>query len=248
MIEMGRFRFAPPARAAFIGGLCALGGIAALSAQTTPAPASTPAATPAVGADAAPDESNDSPFVIAYRKALIAFKLKTYDQADAAIDEAIQLDPKDARAPILKGRIAAALGKPDEAEALVKQGLALDPASTLGHRALGDIHFHQRRYDAARVAYLDAQRYGDTDPDLNLLVFYCDIGAKELGEAQKIFVTFNSFDEKYPHYYFAKAALARAEGNDPASRKDLQDATVLYGNELFARYAADYFFLFASKP
>ncbi len=245
---MGRLRFVPPVRTALAGVLCAWGGIAALSAQTSPAP--TPAAAPAAGADAstAPDESHDSPFVIAYRKALIAFKLKTYDQADAAIDQAIKIDPQDARGPILKGRITAALEKPEAAETLIKQGLALDPASTIGHRALGDLHFHQRHYDAARVAYLDAQRYGDADPDLNLLVFYCDIGSKELGEAQKIFVTFNSFDEKYPHYYFAKAALARAEGNDPAARKDLQDATVLYGNELFARYAADYFFLFASKP
>ena len=200
---------------------------------------------------------DDSPFGQAYRDALVSFKSGLYDNANAACDKAIRISPKDARGPILKGRITAAKGETAKAEALLKQGLALDPGSVTGHRALGDLHFRQRQFNEARLAFLDAQRYDSSTPpdtDLALLVFYCDLGMKtegDLGEAERIFAKFNAMDEKVPAWYFAKAALEHAKGPDPkheaAAKKDLEDATVLYGTEVFAKYARDYFFIEALK-
>jgi tetratricopeptide (TPR) repeat protein len=229
-------------------GLALLGLLTLAPSLRAEATTATAPATPAPAKeDEVPSDAADSAFTKAYRAAFIAFKGRKYEEASTAAAKAAQLDPKDARPVVLQGRAADALGHAPEAEERLNTALLLDSQSTAAHRALGDLRLHQRRYAEARVAYLDAQRYGDTDGDLTLLLCYCAVGAKDLGEARRLFVTFNSFDEKAPRYYFAKAALARAGGNDPEARKDLQDATVLYGSAVFATYAKDYFFLFATK-
>ncbi len=209
--------------------------------RAAPAPASPSAPAPAEA------PADDSPFAQAYREAFLAFKAKNYDAADANADKAAKLGPKSGRPAILKGRTAAARGDTAKAEMLIKAGIAMEPAAPAGYRALGDLYFRQRRFADARVAYLDARRCGDADPDVNLLLFYCAAGAGDLGEAERLFATFNAFDEKTPAYYFAKAALAHLKGREDDSRKALQDATVLYGSPVFSSYAADYFFLFAAK-
>ena len=208
--------------------------------------AATPA--PAPGTAASSVAENAEPPSPGYREAFVAFKSKDYARALGALDKLLQADPKNARALVLKGRALTAQGKTPLALDTIKQGLLLQPTLAAGHRALGDLYFQQRDYAAARLSYLEAQRSGDADQDVALLVVYCDIGLKQLGEAERIFVTFNSFDAKAPAYYFAKAALAQVAGRSAETAQALQDAILIYGDQVFAQYARDYFFLFASKP
>jgi tetratricopeptide (TPR) repeat protein len=222
-------------RLVLAGAACAL---APAAFAATPAPA--PAAASATESAEAPSPG--------YREAFVAFKSKDYARALGALDKVLLADPKNARALVLKGRALAAQGKLPLALDTIKQGLLLQPTLAAGHRALGDLYFQQRDYAAARLSYLQAQRSGDADKDTALLVLYCDIGLQQLGEAERIFVTFNSFDAKAPAYYFAKAALAQVAGRSAETAQALQDAILIYGDQVFAQYARDYFFLFASKP
>ncbi len=230
-------------------GLLALALCAALAASAAQGQGKPPV--PALASTNAPTAplppEDDSPAGKAYRDAFVAYKQGLYAQADAACDKAVKLAPKDPRPAVLKGRIAAAKGDALAAEPLLRQGLALDPASHASRRALGEFLFHQRRYKEGRLELLEAQRLGDADKDLALLILYCDVGAGDLGEAERAFPAFNAFDERTPAYYFAKSAVLELKKDEAGAKQALQDATVMYGTDVFARYARDYFFLFATK-
>ncbi len=188
----------------------------------------------------------------AYTDALAFYKTAHYAEAAASCHDGMAALPEGetplrGRLLVLQGRILTSQGDFPNAEAPIEKALSLDPTDIAAHRALGDLYFHERHDAEARVAYLDAQRYmGKPDAGLTLMLVYCALGQKEIGEALRLETTLNAFDDKTPAAYFAQAAVARFKGDGEAAQHILQSADTLYGTQIFADYNQDYLFLFAS--
>ncbi len=75
-----------------------------------------------------------------YRLGILAEREGRTEDATAAYEEALRIDPGVARASINLGILTARRGDLDRARGLLERGLARDPRSARGHLALGQIH------------------------------------------------------------------------------------------------------------
>ena len=111
------------------------------------------------------------------------------DEAIAAYQQAIALDPKYAYPHNGLGNVYRSLGRNDEAIAAYQQAIALDPKFAYPHNGLGNVYSNLGRNDEAIAAYqqaiaLDAK---DATAHGNLASVYIDIkeydrARTELGE------------------------------------------------------------------
>jgi tetratricopeptide (TPR) repeat protein len=87
--------------------------------------------------------------------------LGNYDDAIAAYQRAIQLDPKDAYPHNGLGNVYSDLGNYDEAIAAYQRAIQLDPKDAAPHNGLGNVYAQLGNYDDAIAAY---QRAIQLDP------------------------------------------------------------------------------------
>src|SRR5947209_4757413 len=89
---------------------------------------------------------------------LTHFRFKRYDEALAAFEQALRLDPNNAIAYSNKGAALNNLKRYNEALAAAEQALRLDPNNAIAYNNKGPTHNNLKRYDEALAAYEQALR------------------------------------------------------------------------------------------
>ena len=143
-----------------------------------------------------------------------------YTDAEAAYQQAVDLDPDNPQHHADLGKALFAQRRYDEAEAAYRQAVDLDPDNPQHYADLGKALFARRRYDEAEAAY---RRAVDLDP--GNAEYYADL-AKALYAQQM-------YDE-------AEAAYQRAVDLDPGNPEyyaDLGDALFVRQREIEAEAA-----------
>jgi tetratricopeptide (TPR) repeat protein len=72
-----------------------------------------------------------------YQKAAALFQQRQYEQALAALDEALKLDPRLVPALTLKARLAMAVNRFDIAKASLSRAVDVEPGAAYNHFLLG---------------------------------------------------------------------------------------------------------------
>lgn len=141
----------------------------------------------------------------------------------------------------LQGQLQAAQKDYDAAKESFTRALQLDPDEKAVYFDLGEIAFTQKDWLNASVAYSQfiASRREVRDAQLKLV--YCKIALDEIGHAKRLLNEFDVFDEKHPGYYFAKSAIARAQGNQEEAKNLLDQVQTIYGITTLYRYQGDYY-------
>ena len=88
-----------------------------------------------------------------YRYQSSNYEPVTLDQALAAANQAVSLDPFLADGRLSRGLIYQRLGRPDDATAELEEALTLDPTLAEAHRGLGELHESRGDFEAAEAAY-----------------------------------------------------------------------------------------------
>ncbi len=127
------------------------------------------------------------------------------DQARAAYQQALQLEPENPDALHLLGMLEGQFGARDAAVELIGRAIAIKPQEAMFHNNLGNVHFMLARYELAERSYrqaveLDATRY---DAFNNLGVVLGRLGDKEGAER-----TFKTLLEVTPGFTDARENLA----------------------------------------
>jgi len=153
--------------------------------------------------------------------------LGRYEEALAAYQRAIDLDPKLAYPHNGLGNVYAALGRYEEALAAYQRAIDLDPKSAYAHNGLGNVYRDLGRHDEALAAY---RRAIELDPKYalphnGLGNVYRDLGRYE--EALAAYQRAIELDSKlvYPHYNLAR--LEARWGNKETALQHLERAIAL---------------------
>jgi tetratricopeptide (TPR) repeat protein len=93
------------------------------------------------------------------------YGLKRYEEALAAFEQAIRLDPNDASTYHGKGIALGGLKRYEEALAAFEQAIRLDPNNPTYHANKGIALFKLERYEEALIAYEEAIRLDPNNPD-----------------------------------------------------------------------------------
>jgi tetratricopeptide (TPR) repeat protein len=194
---------------------------------------------------AAAEQAEDA-FTETYRTAFIAYKNGQWEEAKTQLAKAEQINAKDPKVAMLKGRIALEEGDFTTAEKLISQALPSDGSADPGYQYLGDVYLRSRNYQKARDAYQNFLRAKPRDPDGMLKIVYADVARNKLAEANQQAGQLDAFSDLHPGYYFAKSAIARASNKNDEAEKILQKARTLYGNQIFAEYLKNYLHIFAT--
>ena len=111
-----------------------------------------------------------------------------YDQAELTIRKGLVVDPKNAKAHDVLGRVLINQGRFDEALAAVQKSLALDPNRTGAYSFLGFVLNELERYEEAVEAYREFNRRNDSSVDgrQNLALILTSLD--QLDEAFKVLV------------------------------------------------------------
>ena len=161
-----------------------------------------------------------------YRLGVILRLAGKNDEAIAAYQRAIELDPKDAYPHNGLGNVYWALGCYDEAIAAYQRAIELDPKVAAPHNGLGNVYAQMGRYDEAIAAY---QRAIELDPNYahpyhGLGNVYSDLGRYE--EAIAAYQRAIELDPKdaYPHNGLGNVyrALGRYEEAIAAYQRAIQ--------------------------
>lgn len=132
-----------------------------------------------------------------------------YDEAVAAFEEAIELDPQCAEAYIGRGYARQCKGQNDKAAADYTKAVQLDPTCVQALYNLGYGWFNQRQYDKALVAYDQAIRFDPKNADARAY-FYRGSARDKTGEFGKAIADYNEAirrDEEFLPPYFSLAQL-----------------------------------------
>ncbi len=114
-------------------------------------------------AAAAPDAADDAYDQLSAARAFA--DEGDFEQATAAAEEALRVDPLCASARYILGLIHLRAGREDEAIAQFRRTIVADGGFALAHLNLGNIHRARGEYDHACRAYSDAQRALERAPD-----------------------------------------------------------------------------------
>jgi len=153
--------------------------------------------------------------------------LGRYEEALAAYQRAIDLDPKLANPHNGLGTVYYSLGSYEEALAAYQRAIDLDPKSAYAHNGLGNVYRDLGRHDEALAAY---RRAIELDPKYalphnGLGNVYRDLGRYE--EALAAYQRAIELDSKlvYPHYNLAR--LEARWGNKETALQHLERAIAL---------------------
>jgi tetratricopeptide (TPR) repeat protein len=134
--------------------LLALASASGATARTSPAHGASPAV-----ADQHEERSSANAALGQAEKALAGNHL---DEALAKCQEALQSDPKSARAYYILGIIRLRLGKPDEARDAWGKAIQISPASVDTHLALGKLYLDTNNLSDATQEFQTALKLGDS--------------------------------------------------------------------------------------
>jgi tetratricopeptide (TPR) repeat protein len=87
------------------------------------------------------------------RLATSLYSFRKYEDADALLSRALELDPRSGRACTMRGVILEAQGKKAEAETLLLRGVELEPTSSMCLYRLANFREHQRKPKEAEALY-----------------------------------------------------------------------------------------------
>jgi len=184
----------------------------------------------------------------AYSNAFAAYRAGQWEEAMQRVDALLAAEPPLARTLELKGRILHGLGRYEEAEKFYFQALEKDPGLASAHFHLGEAAFRRASWADALQYYSVHLREQRGSRPTALKMVYCYVASGNPTDATKWMQALDPSDELEPTYYFARAALARALGKDAEAAEALRQARTIYGNEIYARFDADYAFLNAKLP
>jgi len=108
-------------------------------------------------------ELNDSSALVSLGNTYL--DLKRYEEALAALEQALRLDPNEAPAYIGRGAVLLNLKRYEEALAAFDQTIRFDPNDALAYTAKGIALRNLKRYEEALAAYEQALRLDPTDTD-----------------------------------------------------------------------------------
>jgi len=98
-----------------------------------------------------------------YMLGLSAWKAGDYDGAEAALERALELDPRHGKSWLNLARVYLDTGRPEEALAKIDEMLALDPRSSVAFRLKGRAYHQLASLDEAIDAYREAILIDDQD-------------------------------------------------------------------------------------
>jgi len=199
-------------------------------AQTTPAPTS--ATAPSFNPPSAPPDP-------ASQAIAAAIMLKSKDDVDgslAKLSEAIQLDPKNPAAYVLRGSIYCEKKLWPQAEADFKAAMQIAPENKALKFNYYAVKFMEKQYDAARAGYLPLERDMEMGDFASFNVFLCDLVGGHQDEAAKELAVFNKA-ESGASYYFGNAAWDISQKKYTDARSWLESAANIYEARKFSYYA-----------
>lgn len=188
-----------------------------------------------------------SPLDVLLQNAFVAFKNGDLKAARTAIAEAQKLEPKNARAKLLEGRVLQAERKFPEATETILSAIELDPAVPRAQYYLGESLLAQGEVLEARGAFAAMVKAEPKNKDARLLVAMCEARLGNLRDASELALTFDPTDPVHPGANFANAALAQASGRTADATEELDSARTTYGPQIWSRYMKSYLLVFPPK-
>jgi Tfp pilus assembly protein PilF len=168
-----------------------------------------------------------------------AYKLMQLKQPDAALDKvnaALQADPKNEGAFVLRGSIYAQKKLWDMANKDYQSALRIDGKNARIKFDLAEMDFVQKKYNEARASFVGLEQ----DPDIGDLatykVFLCDLFGGHEDVAAKELDAFNQVGSN-ASYYFANVAWSAYHHKTEDARGWLRSAASIYAPTKFRLYA-----------
>ena len=209
----------------FFALLLAGSGMAWCAAPTQPA---------AAAADTSPAPT---PSVQDYRHALQLVQDGNADAALTKVAEAIQEDPSNVQARILRGDLYVQKKLWDDARKDFLAAQSLDPQNTVAKFDLAEIQLMQKQFDVARPAFDALVK----DPDMGDLaaykVFLCDLYGGHADDAARELQAFDAVG-KNASYYYAHVAWALYNKRTDEARRWLSSALYIYPAQKSYNYAS----------
>jgi len=153
-------------------------------------------------------EPGSNPAAQARSRGFEAIKAGKLDAAEAALHEAIKLDPSSPMGYIGMAELAAQRRQQTQVEPWLKKALAADPNGADTLRVWGRWLFQQKRYAEAEATFKKAVAAGPEAVDTRLNLG--EVQLRGLKNAKAAEATFRSAVEKNPRHVGAQLALAAA--------------------------------------
>jgi tetratricopeptide (TPR) repeat protein len=131
----------------------------------------------------------------------------SWDEAEEAFRQAIQLDPRNSTAHQWYGNYLTAMGRFPEAERSMRRAMELDPLSLIASAALGWVHYMAGDYEQAVE---QCGRTLELDPRFSLAYLWLGLAHEQLGRPEEAVRTLERSLEVSPGSAIVVAALAGA--------------------------------------
>ncbi|HEU0175963.1 MAG TPA: tetratricopeptide repeat protein [Blastocatellia bacterium] len=166
-----------------------------------------------------PDESNAW-----YNFGTTLFQARKLDQAIAAYERAIELDPKDAYPHIGLGNVYSALGQNEDAIEAYGWAVGLDPMNANSHHGLGNVYSALGRNEDAIEAYVWAVEFDpkDASPHRGLGIVYQLL--KQYGKAEEAFRKAVELDPQRGTSRASLAGILRKLGREAEAAEQIRIA------------------------
>jgi len=211
-------------------------GRAQQAASPTPAVAQTPSTNAAAAAKPVDPSSH------AMATAIGLMNANNVDGALAKLTEAIQLNPKNSAAYVLRASVYCQKSLWPQAEADFKTASDLAPGNVVLKFNIVTVKFMQKQYDAARPGYVALEGDPDMGDFASYNVFLCDLAAGHTDLAKKELDAFDTADTN-ASYYFGNAAWSIAHKNYDDARSWLTSASNIYPPRKSQYYAESLIYL-----
>ena len=172
----------------------------------------------------------------ALERALVAFKVGKYEEAQKQIDVAEKINPKQPEVNNLRGAIFTKQRAFDQAEEQYNAALALDQKYYPSKLNLAELDLLRGKYAEAKQRYEQLQKL---DSDSELLQFKLALCAVMAGDSTNAFVIVNQmkFPGRTPAYYYSQAAIALKAGQKETAQKYFTNVKKYYSKQECAYFA-----------
>ncbi len=151
------------------------------------------------------DPASDALFHFARAQLLI--QEKRFDEAEKALLNALELDPRSNRLRLLLGQLRLRKGDAEGAVQVVEEALAEHPDFVEGHLFLGGLSFNRGDYAAAVKHFEEVVRL---DPERDPVLLHLGMSYERLQQQGRAIDAFRRFLERRPESIAGLAHLARA--------------------------------------
>jgi Tfp pilus assembly protein PilF len=165
-----------------------------------------------------------------------------FSEALDRLNKAIQLNPKNSGAYVLRASLYCQQKKWDLAEADFETAAKLAPHNVVLKFNIIEVKFMQKQYDAARPGYVALESDPDMGDFASYKVFLCDLAGGHMDAAKKDLDAFDKFGGN-PSYYFSNAAWSIYHKNYADARSWLQSAIHIYDPRKNSYYAESLIYL-----